>query len=63
MKEGFMTPPNHVNFEAKKLFGAVGEIIDGAIAYLRRRAAVPRKSIPMSTIIFLSSPKERPLSS
>ncbi|MDD6039398.1 MAG: cupin domain-containing protein [bacterium] len=34
MKEGFMVPPNHVNFEAKKLFGNMGEIIDGAIAYM-----------------------------
>ena len=29
MREGFMTPPDHVNFEAKKLFDGVGEIIDG----------------------------------
>lgn len=27
MKDGFMTPPKHVNFEAKKLFGDVGRII------------------------------------
>ena len=27
-----MTPPAHVAFEAKKLFGAVGEIIDGSVA-------------------------------
>lgn len=31
---GFMTPPDHLNFLAKKLFGPCGEIIDGAIAYL-----------------------------
>lgn len=30
----FMTPPNHVNFKAKKLFADMGEIIDGAIAYV-----------------------------
>ncbi len=30
----FMTPPNHVNFKAKKLFGQMGEIIDGSIAYI-----------------------------
>lgn len=30
----FMTPPNHVNFKAKKLFGEMGTIIDGAIAYV-----------------------------
>ena len=31
---GFTTPPAHVNFLAKKLFGNAGELIDGAIAYL-----------------------------
>lgn len=30
----FTTPPNHVNFIAKKLFGPAGQIIDGAIAYI-----------------------------
>ena len=30
----FMTPPNHLNFKAKKLFGEIGRIIDGAIAYV-----------------------------
>jgi mannose-6-phosphate isomerase-like protein (cupin superfamily) len=30
----FMTPPKHVNFKAKKLFGEMGQIIDGAIAYV-----------------------------
>lgn len=30
----FITPPNHVNFKAKKLFGNMGEIIDGSIAYV-----------------------------
>ncbi|MBC8569764.1 cupin domain-containing protein [Zongyangia hominis] len=30
----FMTPPNHVNFKAKKLFGEMGKILDGAIAYI-----------------------------
>ena len=34
MKDGFMTPPEHVNFEAKKLFGSMGRIIDGSIAYI-----------------------------
>lgn len=29
-----MTPPNHVNFKAKKLFAEMGEIIDGSIAYM-----------------------------
>lgn len=32
--EAFITPPNHVNFLAKRLFGESGEIQDGAIAYL-----------------------------
>ena len=27
-----MTPPKHVNFRAKNLFGAVGNIVDGAVA-------------------------------
>ena len=30
----FTTPPKHVNFRAKKLFGAVGNIVDGAVAYM-----------------------------
>ena len=30
----FMTPPKHVNFRAKKLFGAVGNIVDGTVAYI-----------------------------
>ena len=30
----FTTPPDHVNFLAKKLFHGMGEIVDGAIAYL-----------------------------
>lgn len=31
---GFITPPDHVDFKAKKLFGNVGNIIDGSIAYI-----------------------------
>ena len=34
MKDGFMTPPKHVGFEAKKLFGDAGRIMDGSIAYI-----------------------------
>ena len=34
MKEGFLTPPKHISFEAKKLFDDVGHIIDGSIAYI-----------------------------
>ena len=30
----FITPPNHVNFKAKKLFADLGEIIDGSVAYI-----------------------------
>jgi quercetin dioxygenase-like cupin family protein len=30
----FMTPPEHVNFQAKKLFGAVGTIVDRAVTYM-----------------------------
>lgn len=32
--EDFITPPNHVRFHAKPLFGNMGEIMNGAIAYL-----------------------------
>lgn len=37
----FVTPPNHVNFNAKKLFGSLGEIIDGSIAYLEPHGGGP----------------------
>lgn len=37
----FMTPPNHINFLAKKLFGNTGEIIDGSIAYLNKQGGGP----------------------
>lgn len=30
----YMTPPDHINFKAKKLFGGMGEIIDGAVAHI-----------------------------
>ena len=32
--DGFVTPPAHINFKAKKLFGECGRIIDGAVAYV-----------------------------
>ncbi len=32
---GFVTPPGHLHFRAKKLFGPGGEIEGGAIAYLQ----------------------------
>ena len=41
MREGFMTPPGHVNFEAKKLFGDVGRIIDGSVAYIHLKGGGP----------------------
>ena len=37
----FTTPPNHVNFLAKKLFGNCGEIIKGSIAYLEADGGGP----------------------
>lgn len=39
----FMTPPNHVNFKAKKLFGKSGEIIDGSVAYISLNGGGPEK--------------------
>ena len=32
--QDFMTPPKHVNFRAKKLFGEMGRIVDGSVAYI-----------------------------
>ena len=40
MKE-FITPPNHIHFLAKKLFGESGEIIDGSIAYIEPNGGGP----------------------
>lgn len=37
----FMTPPNHSNFLAKKLFGEAGKIKWGAIAYLSKNGGGP----------------------
>lgn len=37
----FITPPNHLNFYAKKLFANLGEIIDGSIAYLNVNGGGP----------------------
>lgn len=42
--EGFMTPPRHVNFNAKKLFGKMGEIQDGSIAYLENGGGGPTEN-------------------
>ena len=41
MKDGFMVPPKHINFEAKKLFDDVGQIIDGSIAYMNLKGGGP----------------------
>lgn len=40
---GFSTPPEHLKFLAKKLFGNCGEIVDGAIAYLEPGGGGPVK--------------------
>ncbi len=37
----FITPANHVNFLAKKLFKERGRIIDGSIAYLEKGGGGP----------------------
>lgn len=37
----FITPSNHVEFKAKKLFGNVGNIIDGSIAYINLNGGGP----------------------
>jgi len=39
--DGFITPPYHINFLAKKLFAGMGEIIDGSIAYLDENGGGP----------------------
>jgi len=31
---GFITPPGHVDFHVKKLFGEMGRVMDGAVAYM-----------------------------
>jgi mannose-6-phosphate isomerase-like protein (cupin superfamily) len=38
---GFITPPGHVNFSAKKLFTGMGQIIDGSIARLGKKGGGP----------------------
>ena len=35
------TPPNHIGFEASKLFGENGNIIDGSIAYIQPEGGGP----------------------
>lgn len=41
LDDNFITPPNHVNFKAKKLFKNMGEIIDGSIAYVNLNGGGP----------------------
>ena len=41
MPDQFITPPDHVNFLAKPLFGAEGAIRDGAIARLAPQGGGP----------------------
>lgn len=45
-KKDFITPPNHVNFLAKKIFDNLGsyEILDGSIAYLDTNGGGPLKN-------------------
>lgn len=38
----FITPPEHINFTAKKLFENAGEIIDGSIAYIDLNGGGPK---------------------
>lgn len=40
-KTKFITPPNHINFLAKKLFDNCGEIVNGSIAYLEPNGGGP----------------------
>lgn len=37
----FITPPQHILFKAKKLFGGIGEVVDGSIAYLEEGGGGP----------------------
>ena len=39
--QDFMTPPKHVNFRAKKLFGEMGRIVDGSVAYIDLKGGGP----------------------
>ena len=39
--QDFMTPPKHVNFRAKKLFGDMGRIVDGSVAYIELNGGGP----------------------
>ena len=39
--QDFMTPPKHVNFHAKKLFGEMGRLVDGSVAYIELNGGGP----------------------
>lgn len=41
--DNFITPPNHINFKAKKLFGEMGNIIDGSVAYISMNGGGPQQ--------------------
>lgn len=41
MDGNFITPPDHINFLAKKIAGNCGEIIDGSVAYLEANGGGP----------------------
>ena len=41
MNNEFITPPNHVNFKAKKLFDEIGSIMNGSIAYIEVNGGGP----------------------
>ncbi len=43
MMAEFMTPPQHINFSAKKLFDHMGELLDGSIAYLGKQGGGPQE--------------------
>ncbi|MGN0143340.1 MAG: cupin domain-containing protein [Clostridium sp.] len=40
----FITPPDHINFYAKKMFGNSGKILDGSIAYIYENGGGPLKN-------------------
>ena len=37
----YITPPNHINFKARKLFGEMGKIIDGSVAHISLKGGGP----------------------
>ena len=50
----FITPANHAHFRAKKLFGEMGKVIDGAIAYIDLNGGGPvEKHTHIHTHLFI----------